>query len=58
MNSCTNVQYWVVASRVGCVLSQVIAASGDLPLKLSLTTTTFLFFGLNASTLVSTEQTQ
>jgi len=37
MNSSTNVPYWVVASRVGCVLSQIIAASGDLPLKMSFT---------------------
>ena len=37
MTASTNVPYWVVALRVGCVLSQVIAASGDLSLKLSLT---------------------
>jgi len=38
MNSSTNVPYWDVASRVGRVLSQVIAASGDLPfLELSFT---------------------
>jgi len=37
MTANTNVPYWVVASRVGCVLSQVIAASRDLPLKLSFT---------------------
>jgi len=37
MNSSTNVPYWTVVLRVGCVLSQVIAASGDLSLKLSLT---------------------
>ena len=37
MTASTNVPYWVVALRVGCVLSQVIVASGDLPLKLSLT---------------------
>ena len=30
MNSSTNVPYWTVVLRVGCVLSQVIAASGDL----------------------------
>jgi len=37
MTASTNVPYWVVALRIGCVLSQVIAASGDLSLKLSLT---------------------
>jgi len=37
MNSSTNVPYWTVVLRVGCVLSQVIAGSGDLPLKLNLT---------------------
>jgi len=37
MTVITNVPYWVVALRVGGVLSQVIAASGDLFLKLSLT---------------------
>jgi len=37
MTASTNVPYWAVASRVGCVLSQVIAASGDLPLTMSLT---------------------
>jgi len=37
MTASTNVPYWIVALRVGCVLSQVIAASGDLSLKLSLT---------------------
>jgi len=33
MNSSTNVPYWVVVLRVGCVLSQVTAASGDLPFE-------------------------
>jgi len=33
MTVITNVPYWVVALRVGCVLSQVIAASGDLSLE-------------------------
>jgi len=37
MTANTNVSHWAVASRVGCVLSQVIAASGDFPLKLSIT---------------------
>ena len=37
MTVSTIVPYWTVALRVGCVLSQVIAASGDLSLKLSLT---------------------
>ena len=37
MTASTNVPYWIVALRVGCVLSQVIAASGDLSLKLSRT---------------------
>jgi len=37
MTASTNVPYWAVAPRVRCVLSQVIAASGDLPLTLSLT---------------------
>jgi len=36
MTASTNVPYWVVALRVGCVLSQVIAASGDISLNLSL----------------------
>ena len=30
INSSTNVPYWVVALKVGCVLLQVIAARGDL----------------------------
>jgi len=30
MNCSTNVPYWVIALKVGCVLSQVIAASGGL----------------------------
>jgi len=37
MTASTNVPYRVVALRVGCVFSQVIAASGDLSWKLSLT---------------------
>jgi len=37
MTASTIVPYWVVASRVGCVLSKVMAAGGDLPLKLSFT---------------------
>jgi len=37
MTASTNVLYWIVALRVGCVLSQVIATSGDLSLMLSLT---------------------
>jgi len=40
MNSSTNVPYWVVALRVGCVLSQVIAASRDLPFEVELYTLT------------------
>ena len=35
MTASTNVSHWVVALRVGCVLSQVIAARGDLSLKFS-----------------------
>ena len=31
MNCSTNVPYWAVVLRVGCVLSHVIAATGDLP---------------------------
>jgi len=30
MNCSTNVPYWVIALKVGCALSQVIAASGGL----------------------------
>jgi len=37
MTASTNEPYWVVASRVGSVFSQVMAASGDFSLKLSLT---------------------
>jgi len=35
MNSSVGVPYWVVASRAGCVLPQVIAPSRELPFEVA-----------------------